>query len=563
MSNRNFTFPDTTNDRTNKYSIRGDHHFDSDTLFGRFSWQNSPETFHYGLFGPPKTSVDGAAQAYRDDHYGWQTAIGWVNPMGANLVTELSASIWNFRNYNQPFAVDDEINWAKELGYDDVDRHPVFYEDGSRGPGGMPSIAASGYTQFGSYRSSTDTFSDWGLTAKYTASWRRDSHYLKLGLEHVRNLDVNDRRVRLYGRGQDNFDGFATGQILRDEDSNVTGASFGEPWADLMLGLPSFVTGNKLGEDIFYGNFSQSYYSWFVNDDWKLDPNLTLSLGLRWEQPRPAVYAGRPDKDFPTDYHDCAFDYSQAQGRIDPIQMMPRGFDIDRWQGPEGLAVPFANLDRRGCHQAKWHYFAPRFGLAWRLFGTNRTVLRFGAGLSYDQEVGIIGSTPMFPVFGAVTAFRPRGTEVPDLILGERLDLATETELGEYRTNYFTELDWEEGQVYSYNLSIQHEILTGTKLEVGYVGNQGRHIRELSPFNVALPEGYVAPLVGGETVTLSSDEIIAGPRDWITGDSEPRSWSGQRARRLYPQVVGNMMHRSLGNMYYNSLQAKLARISQR
>ena len=32
----------------------------------------------------------------------------------------------------------------------------------------------------------------------------------------------------------------------------------------------------------------------------------------------------------------------------------------------------------------------------------------------------------MFPVFGAVTAFRPRGTKTPDLILGERLDLPTE-----------------------------------------------------------------------------------------------------------------------------------------
>ncbi len=559
VTNNNFTFPNITRIRINKYSLRGDHHFDSDTLFGRFSWQNSPETFHTGLFGPPETSVDGAAQAFSDRHKGWQMAMGWVNPMGANLVTELSASIWSFRAYTQPFAVDDETNWARELGYDDADRHPVFYADGSRGPGGLPSIGASGYTQWGAYSGNTATFSDWGLSAKYTASWRRGAHYLKLGFEHVRNLDVQNRQVLLYGRGRDNFDGFATGQILRNQEGNVTGASLGEPWADLMLGLPSFVSGNIQGEDAIYANFSQSYYSWFVNDDWQLGPNLSLSLGLRWEHPRAPVYAGHPDENFPTDYHYCAFDYSQAQGRIDPVQTMPRGFDIDRWQGPDGLAVPFANLDRRGCHEARWHYFAPRFGLAWRMFGTNRTVLRFGAGLSYDQEAGTIGATPLFPVFGAVTAFRSRGTETPDLILGRRLDLPTETELGEYRSNYFTELDREEGQVYSYNLSIQHEIFTATKLEVGYVGNQGRHLREISVFNVALPEGYVAPLVSGETVTLSSDEITAGPRGWIAGDSELRSWSGQRARRPYPQVVPNVIHRPLGNMYYNSLQAKLER----
>ena len=558
VTSNNFTYPDQTRNRINKYSIRGDHHFDSDTLFGRFSWQNFPRTFHYGNVGPPKTSVGGIAQAFQDNNHGWQTAFGWVNPMGANLVTELSASIWRFRNYSKPFAVDDEINWGRELGYDDADRHPVFYADGSRGPGGLPSISASGYIGW-SARGSASTFSDWGLTAKYTTSWRRGSHYLKVGFEHVRNLDVQNRIVLMHGGAQDRFDGFATGQILRNAEGNVAGASFGEPWADLMLGLPNHVSGNKLGEDAIYANFSQSHYSWFVNDDWKLGPNLTLSLGLRWEQPRPPVYAGRPDQDFPTDYHYCAFDYSQAQGRIDPVQLMPGGFDIDRWQGPDGLAVPFANLDRRGCHQAKWRYFAPRFGLAWRMLGNNRTVLRFGAGLSYDQEAGTIGATPMFPVFGAVTAFRPRGTETPDLILGKLLDLPTETELGEYRSNYFTELDREEGQVYSYNLSIQHEIFTGTKLEVGYVGNQGRHLREISVFNNSWPEGYVASLVGGEKVTLTSDAITAGPRDWIPGDNESRSWSGQRARRPYPQVVPNVIPRSLGNMYYNSLQAKLER----
>lgn len=44
--------------------------------------------------------------------------------------------------------------------------------------------------------------------------------------------------------------------------------------------------------------------------------------------------------------------------------------------------------------------------------------------------------------------------------------------------------------MYSYNLSIQHELFQGTKLEVAYVGNQARHIRNSLPHNVAQPEGY-------------------------------------------------------------------------
>ena len=407
------------------------------------------------------------------------------------------------------------------------------------------------------------TLDDWGVDLKYSASWKRGNHYLKLGFAHTRNLDVKQYWTAPYNAmfsgGGDDFDGYSTGQITQAEDGTTTGSTFGEPWADLMLGLPSRSGGNMAGLGGLFSHFNQSHYSWFVNDDWKLSRNLTLNLGLRWEQPRPAHYEGSPDRSFPTDYNYCGFDFSRSEGRIDPVQMMPQGLDISRWEGPLGLAVPFANLDRRGCYEARWRYFAPRFGLAWRMFGNNRTVLRFGAGLSYDQEFGVLRSRFMLTPRGNVNAIQPRGAEVPTLILGKKLDLPTETELGEYRTCYFSELDWEEGQVYSYNLSIQHEIFPATKLEIGYVGNQGRHIREVSPFNVALPEGYAAPLVGGGTVTLTSDEITAGPRSWIEGDTDSRSWSGQRARRLYPQVVPNVIHRPLGNMNYNSLQAKLER----
>ena len=323
--------------------------------------------------------------------------------------------------------------------------------------------------------------------------------------------------------------------------------------------MPFGVSGNNLGLDAQSARYNQSNYSGFVNDDWKVGPNLILNLGLRWEQPRPPYYEGSPDGRFSTDYHYCAIDYSQAKGRIDPVQMMPRDFDINQWQGPAGLAIPLAKLPRRGCYEAKWRYFAPRFGLAWRLFGGNRTVLRLGAGLNYDQSTGFQNTPRMIPALGRLNSFNPRGTEIPNVITGKRLELPAQVAQGEYFTCAFKELEWEEGHVYAYNLSIQHEIFRGTKLDVGYVGNQGRHIRGLMPFNVAFPEGYVAPLIGGGTTTLTSDPITADPRPWIPGDTADRTWSGQRARRPYPQVAPGSMARPQGNTNYNSLQLKLER----
>ena len=103
-----------------------------------------------------------------------------------------------------------------------------------------------------------------------------------------------------------------------------------------------------------------------------------------------------------------------------------------------------------------------------------------------------------------------------DLFLAadSQLDLPTEAELGEYRSNYFTELDREEGQVYSYNLSIQHEIFTGTKLEVGCVGNQGRHLREISAFNVAYEGADFLAQASSLSTTLPATSVRRKSRPW-------------------------------------------------
>ena len=60
-TSNNYSFPFTEQGRPNKYSIRGDHHFTGgDTLFGRFSWQNTPYTSH----SSPNTASYGVPGAW-------------------------------------------------------------------------------------------------------------------------------------------------------------------------------------------------------------------------------------------------------------------------------------------------------------------------------------------------------------------------------------------------------------------------------------------------------------------------------------------------------------------
>ena len=176
VSAQNYSFPNTRNSRINKYSIRGDHHFSGgDTLFGRFSWQNTPQTRHRNCcLGVPGAELHGIMRSFEDPGRGWQSAVGWVNSMGSNLVTELNVSTWK-EGWVLARRLD-EVNWAEELGYDDADLFPVFYPDGSRGPGGHPGIFLRGYSYWNT--AGHGSLSDWGLGFKYSASWRRGSHYL-------------------------------------------------------------------------------------------------------------------------------------------------------------------------------------------------------------------------------------------------------------------------------------------------------------------------------------------------------------------------------------------------
>ena len=564
----NYAYPRANNTKIDKYSFRVDHQFgNDDTIFGRYSWQRSPAFVHTGNWGVPGANQDGIYRQFQDRSRGYQIGISWVNPIGSNLVTEYTQSIWKFTwLISRPI---EDTNWPRVLGYDDGENWEVYLPNGNRGGANMVGLRPDGYTGYGGATESP--LSDWGLGFKYTASWRKGDHYLKFGFEHVRNLDAHYYYIPAYAGGRDNFNGYATGQLQYNPDGTSAGVTYGEGWADFMLGTSSSVFGNVLGIGENTGHFNQSHYNWFINDDWKVGPNLTLNIGLRWEQPRPPFYEGHPNGSYTRDYYYCSYDYTTATNRIDPVEMMPKDFDIAQWQGAVGIAVPFANLPHHGCYKAKWRYFAPRFGLAWRMFGTNRTVLRAGAGLTYDQEFGILRARTMRPNVGVINLPAVRGEAVPSLISGIRLNLPRDTGAvnadgirvnSHYRTCYFSELDWQEGQVYSYNLMIQHELFQGTKWEIGYAGNQGRHIREISPFNVAMPEGYVVPLIGGGTTTLTSDPITAGPREWIPAETRGeigREWNGQLARRPYPQVIPNTMLRPHGSMNYNSLQTKLER----
>ncbi|MCX6634219.1 MAG: hypothetical protein NT090_03910, partial [Acidobacteria bacterium] len=99
------------------------------------------------------------------------------------------------------------------------------------------------------------------------------------------------------------------------------------------------------------------YLAGYAQDDWKLHPDLTLNLGLRWETDTPMLDANNAMNGFDFD-------------AINPVS------------GTRGV-VRFAGKDGwpRTGYEGDWNNFGPRFGFAWQMRGSRTMVIRGGFGI--------------------------------------------------------------------------------------------------------------------------------------------------------------------------------------
>jgi len=194
-------------------------------------------------------------------------------------------------------------------------------------------------------------------------TWIRGRHTLKAGLD-VRRQDPNLVSVPAGTYGTYNFNGGYTG----------TG------YADFLLGIPQ-QTARTYPPPPDYRR--QWEYGFFVNDDFKVGPRLTLQLGLRYEYQTPT-------------YHklDTLYNFNLAAGELVLVSERSQTYR-SRLFNPnvpvrtaDGATHPHGRLwraDRRN--------FAPRLGFAFRPAGSADFALRGGYGVFYDRiGIGLAGS---------------------------------------------------------------------------------------------------------------------------------------------------------------------------
>jgi hypothetical protein len=271
-----------------------------------------------------------------------------------------------------------------------------------------------------------------------TVMWVRGPHLIKGGADfrYVRQNAYRD----VQSRGFLNFAGLITGNAL----------------ADLLLGFPVVTGGGILDNP---QKLRAAAWSAFVQDNWRLLPNLTVTPGLRYEYIAPAV-----------DADDRANLYDTATGQL---------ARVGTGNMPRGGYLPDRN---------NW---APRIGIAWTLGEAGRTAVRGGYGIYYNQGALATGEGLYFnPPYFDFNLFFPLpplsdGTPGFPLTLTNPFPQSYPVFIPTSATGYQRDLrtPWLE----HWSISIQRQLGGSRALEVAYVGSRGHDLIAARDFNQPRP----------------------------------------------------------------------------
>ncbi len=290
--------------------------------------------------------------------------------------------------------------------------------------------------------------------------------------------------------GQFNFNG----QYTNNPSQPGVG---GSALADFLLGLPNNV---GIGQGVGNRHVNSSYYAAYFQDNWRLNHNLTLNLGLRWD-----VSTARVPED------GNAVNYALFGGQL----LTPGnngGLGSALYKTYNGIAN-----------------FQPRIGLAWQPSFIRNTVVHAAWGMStFTESNGVNNLLTQNPPFETAHNVTFAGsTNLPGSTLDQGFTgFPTGCTLA--LAQAFSPVCFQGVNIHAFdpnlrpavhtawNLSVQHQFGNSTTVQLGYVGQTNQHLaniimlqqRRLNPDGTISPSPFLNPTllseVGQARFTLSN-----------------------------------------------------------
>ncbi len=509
----NFLANPVRKETRNNFDIRVDHKFrDPDNFFARFSYEDQPSEIP-----SPFQSTGGDGGGFfsgQEDNSYRSLALSETHIFNPRLVNEFRFG-YN-RIHSQRLQFNSSQDLSSQIGWPGVPFGPlngglpqITFGDGSAPTLGSPTFLPSVEIQ-NSY-----TLSD-------NLTWVKGKHTLKFGTE-IRREEFTIFQPAA-SRGTVSF-----GADFTDNPANPGTGGIG--FASFLAGLTDGGSITSL-HNVDY--FRQSY-GFYIQDDWKVTPKLTLNLGLRYE------------------FFSTIKERNNQQGTFDfntGTLLVPKGQTMQLTPTIAAF-LPISATGSRGLISPDTNNFAPRIGLAYQL--NTETVLRAAYGIFYGgQENGPYSNPSMGfnpPFFSAQSFTAPcSAASANPALLGSGNDCAIDglsntpgnppgsagffvgfpaNSLSDPNTPILFSVDPNLVTPYmqQWHLTVQRGLPWDSVLEVGYAGSKGTKLFTFFNGNQAAPSpDPSAPLAPRRRVPTIDSGI-----DWF---------------------------RSSGSSSYNSLQAR-------
>ncbi len=317
-------------------------------------------------------------------------------------------------------------------------------------------------------------------------TWTKGLHTFKFGADFKRLSDHDDNV----------FGNYMSGWFVFDQTSDV-GLSIGDPYTAFLLGAPDWTANATVRKPTMDGlGYS---YAFFAQDDWKITPNLTLNLGLRYELHPPLKETNYNTADFLPTWTGTGTDGSQVSGAVVVPNAQAESFEsqdfITSIAPTPTLTAAQAGIPStmRYTNHTDW---GPRIGFAWRPYGNDKTVIRGGWGRFLETPLGfsLVSGWAVHASYvgNYYQDFQDDGVS-PQLSFASPFPPITPGSLtGSAIFEYAFPVRYKDPSVQQWNLTVEQDWGHGIGMRLSYTGSHGSNLEAMADLNQvpANSEGY-------------------------------------------------------------------------
>ena len=436
----NFGASAAAESHSDEYSIRIDHNFTENTrIFGRWSYKYQTKVNVPTYFGSSNDAGPGAT----NPNNRWNADVGLVHVFSPTLTmsANLGVTRWIEQSQLQSFGFK-----ASTLGL------PGFIDAISPQ---FPQVVPEGVVNLGP-RSGLDNYTvprvSYTPTVDFTKALSR--HTLSFGFMGVSQM-LNGGHYAVTTLP------FAASFSQGPDPQHVTPGT-GAGFASFLVGAGGPVAGAN-GPGTGFNQFpamNKKFLGWYLQDDWKLNPRLTLNLGVRYE-----IQTAPTERVNAQEY----FDFKAPNPLSSAVGIPLFG------------AITYNNDKNRGLYHSQYLNFAPRIGAAYQF--SQKLVARAGFGIFYvpnyynqGPNLGYSQPTPWVTSLDGITVEHPLSDAFPNgqvPVTGNSLGQLTGVG---FSVNPVIDPHRPSAYVQQWMGGLQYSLTNNDLIDITYFGNHGVHV---------------------------------------------------------------------------------------